>query len=116
MLRGEGNHNITVERRPLLQFASLGHGHQVGHCNFEFVGNQPDKGDVIPGTGGLRKLRWGFAGRGKRGGSRVIYYYHRPEWQVLLLTAYAKNEKDDLPEREKRLLAALVRNILKQEK
>ena len=82
----------------------------------ECVGNQPDKGDVIPGTGGLRKLRWGFAGRGKRGGSRVIYYYHRPEWQVLLLTAYAKNEKDDLPEREKRLLAALVRNILKQEK
>ena len=79
----------------------------------EFVGNQPDKGDVIPGTGGLRKLRWGFAGRGKRGGSRVIYYYHRPEWQVLLLTAYAKNEKEDLPEREKRLLAALVRNILK---
>ena len=81
----------------------------------EFLGNHPDKGDVIPGTGGLRKLRWALAGRGKRGGSRVIYYYHRPEWQVLLLTAYAKNEKEDLSQREKKLLAALIKEILKQE-
>ena len=61
----------------------------------DFLGNHPDKGDVIPGTGGLRKLRWALAGRGKRGGSRVIYYYHQSEWRVLLLTAYAKNEKED---------------------
>jgi mRNA-degrading endonuclease RelE of RelBE toxin-antitoxin system len=81
----------------------------------EFLGNHPDKGDVIPGTGGLRKLRWALAGRGKRGGSRVIYYYARAEWQVLLLTAYAKNKKDDLSEGEKKLLAALVKNVLKQE-
>ncbi len=80
-----------------------------------FLGNHPGSGDVIPGTGGLRKLRWALAGRGKRGGSRVIYYYHRPEWRVLLLTAYAKNEKEDLAEREKKLLAALVKDILKQE-
>ena len=45
----------------------------------EFLGNHPDRGDIIPGTGGLRKLRWAMAGRGKRGGSKVIYYYHRPE-------------------------------------
>lgn len=81
----------------------------------EFLGTYPEKGDVIAGTGGLRKLRWAMAGRGKRGGSRVIYYYHRPEWQVLLLTAYAKNEKEDLPEREKKLLAALIKDILEQE-
>jgi len=81
----------------------------------EFLGNHPDKGDVIPGTGGLRKLRWALAGRGKRGDSRVIYYYHKPEWQVLLLTAYAKNEKDDLLEWEKKLLATLVKEILNQE-
>ena len=81
----------------------------------EFLGNHPDKGDVIPGTGGLRKLRWAMAGRGKRGGSRVIYYYHRPDWEVLLLTAYAKNEKEDLHEREKKLLAALVKEILGKE-
>lgn len=81
----------------------------------EFLGNHPDIGDVIPGTGGLRKMRWALAGRGKRGGSRVIYYYHRPELQVLLLTAYAKNEKEDLPERDKKLLAAMVKEVLRQE-
>ena len=81
----------------------------------EFLGNYPEKGDVIAGTGGLRKLRWALAGRGKRGGSRVIYYYHRPEWQVLLLTAYAKNEQEDLPDRDKKLLAALVKEIVEQE-
>ncbi len=80
-----------------------------------FLGNNPEKGSVIAGTGGLRKLRWALAGRGKRGGSRVIYYYHRPEWQVLLLTAYAKNEKEDLLEREKKLLAALIKQIVEQE-
>ena len=81
----------------------------------EFLGNHPDKGEVIPGTGGLRKLRWALAGRVKRGGSRVIYYHRRPEWQVLLLTACAKNEKDDLLEGEKKLLARLVKEILNQE-
>lgn len=81
----------------------------------EFLGNNPEKGGVIAGTGGLRKLRWALAGRGKRGGGRVIYYYHRPEWQVLLLTAYAKNEKQDLPEREKKLLAALIKEIVEKE-
>jgi mRNA-degrading endonuclease RelE of RelBE toxin-antitoxin system len=81
----------------------------------EFLGINPEKGSVIAGTGGLRKLRWALAGRGKRGGGRVIYYYHRPEGQVLLLTAYAKNEKQDLPEREKKLLAALIREIVEQE-
>ena len=80
-----------------------------------FLGNNPEKGGVIAGTGGLRKLRWALAGRGKRGGGRVIYYYHRPEWRVLLLTAYAKNEKEDLPEREKKLLAALIKEIVEQE-
>ena len=60
-------------------------------------------------------MRWALAGRGKRGGSRVIYYYHRPELQVLLLTAYAKNEKEDLPERDKKLLAAMVKEVLRQE-
>jgi mRNA-degrading endonuclease RelE of RelBE toxin-antitoxin system len=81
----------------------------------EFLGNYPDKGDVIAGTGGLRKLRWALAGRGKRGGSRVIYYYHRPESEVLLLTAYAKNEKEDLAERERKMFSALIKEILEEE-
>lgn len=81
----------------------------------DFLANQPEKGDVIPNTGGIRKLRWALEGRGKRGGSRVIYYYHRPEWQILLLTAYAKNEREDLSQREKKNFAALIKQILEQE-
>jgi mRNA-degrading endonuclease RelE of RelBE toxin-antitoxin system len=77
-----------------------------------FLQSRPDAGDVIPGTGGLRKLRWALEGRGKRGGSRVIYYYHRPELEVLLLTAYAKNEQEDLSASDKKLLAALVKDII----
>ncbi len=77
-----------------------------------FLQSRPDAGDVIPGTGGLRKLRWALSGRGKRGGSRVIYYYHRPEWEVLLLTAYAKNEQEDLSANDKKLLAALVKDMI----
>lgn len=77
-----------------------------------FLQSRPDAGDVIPGTGGLRKLRWALEGRGKRGGSRIIYYYHRPELEVLLLTAYAKNEQEDLSASDKKLLAALVKEII----
>lgn len=77
-----------------------------------FLQSRPDTGDVIPGTGGLRKLRWALEGRGKRGGSRIIYYYHRPELEVLLLTAYAKNEQEDVSASDKKLLAALVKDII----
>ena len=73
----------------------------------------PDKGDVISGTGGLRKLRWALAGKGKRGGSRVIYYYHKSEYEILLLTAYAKNEKEDLSAKDKKLLSEVVAQIIK---
>lgn len=81
----------------------------------EFLGAHPEKGDLIPGAGGLRKLRWALAGGGKRGGARVIYYLHRSECRVLLLTAYAKSKKEDLTEREKRLLSTLIDEILEQD-
>lgn len=57
----------------------------------------PDVGDLIPGSGGLRKIRWAYQGRGKRGGIRVIYYYKSKESLIWLLTMYAKNEMTDLP-------------------
>ncbi len=54
----------------------------------------PEAGDVIPGSGGVRKLRWKIAGRSKRGGLRVIYYLRSREGQVWMLTLYAKNVAD----------------------
>ena len=57
----------------------------------------PDAGDVIPGSGGVRKLRWGVAGRGKRGGIRVIYYLRSQQEQVWMLTVYAKNVAETIP-------------------
>ena len=57
----------------------------------------PEAGDVIPGSGGVRKLRWGLAGRGKRGGVRVIDYLRLQQSQVWMLTLYAKNEAATIP-------------------
>ena len=52
---------------------------------------------MIPGSGGVRKLRWRQPGRGKRGGLRVIYFFEKSEDEIWLLTIYAKSEKDDMP-------------------
>jgi hypothetical protein len=69
---------------------------------------RPTAGSVIPGTGGLRKLRWALAGRGKRGGARVIYFFHAETEKILMLFAYAKNEKDDLTFVERQALRKIV--------
>jgi mRNA-degrading endonuclease RelE of RelBE toxin-antitoxin system len=58
---------------------------------------RPDAGDAIPGSGGLRKLRWSGSGRGKRGGSRIIYYRQTAREEIWMLTIYAKNEAENIP-------------------
>jgi hypothetical protein len=60
----------------------------------------PDVGNLIPGGGGIRKVRWALPGRGKSGGARVIYYWAVSLDQILLLRAYAKSTKTDLSQRE----------------
>ena len=65
--------------------------------------SRPDDGKVIPGTGGLRKLRWASKGKGKRGGARVIYFFHSNRGKVYLFTAYGKNQREDLSPKEKSL-------------
>lgn len=58
--------------------------------------SEPEAGVLIPETGGVRKLRWGAKGKGKRGGIRVIYYFKSNEGEIWLLTVYAKNEVEDI--------------------
>ncbi len=58
---------------------------------------EPEAGDMIPGSGGVRKLRWGVAGRGKRSGIRVIYYVRTRRGQIWMLTLYAKNVVESIP-------------------
>jgi hypothetical protein len=70
---------------------------------------RPNAGSLIPGGGGLRKIRLRLAGRGKRGGARVIYYWMKDRSQIYMLLAYAKNEQADLRKEELRMLSELVR-------
>ncbi len=67
----------------------------------------PDAGDVIQGTGGLRKVRWAAGGKGKSGGVRVIYFHVDELEQIRLLLIYRKGIKDDLTEREKSILRGI---------
>jgi mRNA-degrading endonuclease RelE of RelBE toxin-antitoxin system len=62
-----------------------------------FLIGEPEAGDVVRGTGGVRKLRWQAPGRGKRGGYRVIYYLKIEERVIWMLTIYPKNVKDTIP-------------------
>ena len=73
-----------------------------------FVGAGPEAGEIMPATGGVRKIRWALAGRGKRGGARVIYYYHDQRLPLFLLAAYGKNEKANLSQAERNAMKRLV--------
>jgi hypothetical protein len=77
-----------------------------------FVAANPEAGELIPETGGVRKIRWALAGKGKRGGARVIYYHHSERLPVFLLAAYAKNEKANLSQAERNAMKRLVPILL----
>lgn len=73
-----------------------------------FLVEMPTSGDIIQGSGGIRKLRWGASGHGKRGGSRIIYYWATQHDQIFMLYAYAKNERDDLTKEQLAQISAVV--------
>jgi hypothetical protein len=77
----------------------------------DLIAYDPTCGDLVPGTGGLRKVRIGRGEHGKRGGARVIYYFYSADFPLLLLGFYAKNEKSDLTAREKKKLVDAVKEI-----
>lgn len=72
------------------------------------LGGNPAAGRLVPGTGGVRKIRWEAGGKGKRGSARVIYYYYSQSLPLFVLDIYAKNEKSNLSESDKRSLKRLL--------
>lgn len=74
----------------------------------DFLAKNPKSGNVIQGTGGVRKLRWGKGGRGKSSGVRIIYYFHSEQLPLYLVTLFAKNERANLTAQERNDLSKLV--------
>ncbi|OUI86179.1 translation repressor RelE/RelB/StbE [Acetobacter sp. DmW_043] len=75
------------------------------------LAENPRQGDIIPGTGGVRKLRFAGSGRGKRGGVRVIWYVASDRFPVYALLIYGKNEQDDLTPDQKKAMTSMAERI-----
>ena len=80
----------------------------------EFLARRPEAGQIIRGTGGLRKVRIARPGQGKRSGARVIYYYHGAQKPILLLLIYTKADQDNLTDAQKTQLRRHVEVIIKE--
>jgi len=83
-----------------------------------YLARNPTAGDLVPGAGGIRKLRWRLQGRGKRGGARVIYFFYSSDLPLFALTLFAKNERVDLSQEDRnsfrRLTKLLVRTYRRE--
>src|SRR5437764_10719441 len=78
----------------------------------DFVALHPTAGDLMQGTGGARKLRWGAKGQGKRGGARVITFYGGPQMPAFLLTAFGKGERSNLTKAERNELRTTLAHLV----
>lgn len=86
----------TVERQDLIRYLAL----------------RPKAGDLMEGTGGVRKLRWRRGDHGKSGGVRIIYYFHDEDMPLYLLTLFAKGDRANLSKAERNELAELTGALL----
>jgi hypothetical protein len=75
------------------------------------IATPPESGDVIPGFEGIRKIRFSIGNKGKRGGGRAIYFLMVSEELAVMLFAYAKSEKEDLTNNEKKAAAKLIKEF-----
>jgi hypothetical protein len=78
------------------------------------IAANPDCGDIIPGGGGIRKVRFAIGGHGKRGGVRIIYYFHNERVPVFLLAVFAKNEQANLTRAETNLLGNAAKTLARK--
>jgi mRNA-degrading endonuclease RelE of RelBE toxin-antitoxin system len=77
----------------------------------DYIAANPDAGDIIPDTGGVRKVRWGRRGSGKRDGVRVIYFYYTENLPIYLLMVYAKASREDISPNGKKILIDFAASI-----
>lgn len=111
---GVRNRNIEVRATPkFMRFARKEMSSEVLQELIDTLTLIPEKGSLIVGTGGIRKLRWhtGKSNQGKRGGLRILYYYNNKEI-ILLITLYKKSDKEDIDAGEKAELRKLVIDLL----
>jgi hypothetical protein len=78
------------------------------------IAANPECGDIIPGGGGIRKVRFAIGGRGKSGGVRIIYYFHNERVPVFLLAVFAKNEQANLTRAETNLLGDAAKMLARK--
>jgi hypothetical protein len=88
----------TVVETPLFQRLADDHWSEEERSSFVFfIASHPEAGKVVPGAGGVRKVRWSIGGRGKRGGVRVIYFNRLAVGEIWLLVLYSKSEAEMIP-------------------
>ena len=100
---------ITVAETAVFMRQAAGIWSEDDRSSFiDFIARNPEQGDLIPETGGVRKIRWARPGSGKRGGTRVIYFYHSGDRPLYLLLVYAKARQDNLTAEEKKIVRKLA--------
>ena len=77
-----------------------------------YLSCNPTAGVLVPGAGGVRKLRWALEGRGKRGGARIIYFFHSMDVPLFALTAFAKNDRSNLTQEERNDYRRIVKRLV----
>ena len=102
---------VFVELTPFVAFRDEYWTDEELRALQSFLLVSPEAGALIRGGAGLRKLRWSAQGRGKRGGARVIYYWHVPRYQIYLLYGYAKSKREDLTPQQVKVLAELMKGL-----
>jgi hypothetical protein len=107
---------VVVEVEPFPKHAAAIWDDREREEFIDFIARHNEAGEEIPGTGGLRKVRWSRKGMGKRGGARVVYFYYNTRAPIYLLAVYAKANQEDLLPHEKaalRTVAAAIKAKLK---
>ena len=107
-------HIRVVETRPFIEDAARCLKEDDREEFIGYIARNPTAGVVIPGTGGVRKVRWRAGDRGKRGGARVIYYYHSERIPLFLLTAYSKSQQSDLAPAQRAAMRRIAAEIASQ--